>query len=35
MAKIFVIYDESNIRNLLDTLLRRKGYEKGGGDAAI
>jgi DNA-binding NtrC family response regulator len=27
MAKILVIDDEQGIRNLLDTLLRRKGYD--------
>ena len=27
MAKILVIDDEQSIRNLLDTLLRRKGYD--------
>ena len=27
MAKILVIDDEEGIRNLLDTLLRRKGYD--------
>ena len=27
MAKILVIDDEPGIRNLLDTLLRRKGYD--------
>ena len=27
MAKILVIDDEPSIRNLLDTLLRRKGYD--------
>ena len=27
MAKILVIDDELGIRNLLDTLLRRKGYD--------
>ena len=27
MAKILVIDDEQDIRNLLDTLLRRKGYD--------
>jgi two-component system, chemotaxis family, chemotaxis protein CheY len=27
MAKILVIDDEQNIRDLLDTLLRRKGYD--------
>jgi CheY-like chemotaxis protein len=27
MAKILIIDDEAGIRNLLDTLLRRKGYD--------
>ena len=33
MTKILVIDDEQSIRNLLDTLLRRKGYDVGLADS--